>query len=45
MSIDALIAAINQDIATLRKSGKLAEILQKHGMDPSAAQPGQPRLL
>jgi len=41
----ALIKAINEDIATLRQSGKLAEILEKNGMDPSAADPGEPRLL
>jgi len=41
----ALIEAINEDIATLRESGKLAEILEANGMDPSAADPGEPRLL
>jgi len=41
----ALIEAINEDIAALRESGKLAEILEANGMDPSAADPGEPRLL
>jgi polar amino acid transport system substrate-binding protein len=41
----ALIAAVNEDIATLRQNGRLAEILEKHGMDASAADPGEPRLL
>jgi polar amino acid transport system substrate-binding protein len=41
----SLITAVNEDIAALRASGKLAEILKKHGMDASAAEPGQPRLL
>ncbi|TDO46387.1 polar amino acid transport system substrate-binding protein [Kribbella sp. VKM Ac-2527] len=40
-----LIKAVNEDIATLRKSGELAKILEKNGMDPSAADPGEPRLL
>lgn len=42
---DELAEAIDEDIATLRENGRLAEILEKHGMDPSAADPGEPRLL
>lgn len=42
---DALAKAVDEDIATLRENGRLAEILQAHGMDASAADPGKPRLL
>ncbi len=40
-----LVKAVDEDIATLRENGTLAKILEKHGMDPSAAEPGEPRLL
>lgn len=40
-----LLAALNETIAELRESGRLAEILKKNGLDPSAAEPGEPRLL
>lgn len=42
---DALAEAVDADIATLRENGRLAEILEDHGVDPSAAEPGEPRLL
>ena len=42
---DDLLAALNETIAELRESGRLAEILKKNGLDPSAAEPGEPRLL
>lgn len=42
---DDLAKAIDADIATLRENGRLAEILEDHGVDPSAAEPGEPRLL
>lgn len=40
-----LAKAVDEDIATLRANGRLAEILKNHGMDASAAEPGAPRLL
>lgn len=42
---DALLDALNDDIAKLRESGELAKILENHDLDPSAAEPGDPRLL
>ena len=41
----ALGAALDADIATLRANGSIAEILKAHGLDPSAADPGPPKLL
>lgn len=40
-----LLEAINDGVAELRESGRLAEILEAHGIDPSAAEPGEPRLM
>lgn len=40
-----LLAALNANIKELRESGRLAEILKKYGLDPSAAEPGEPRLM
>ena len=40
-----LLAALNANIKALRESGRLAEILKKYGLDPSAAEPGEPRLM
>lgn len=40
-----MLTAFNEDIATLRENGKLAEILKKHGLDPSAADVGKPTLI
>lgn len=40
-----MLTAFNEDIATLRENGKLAEILEKHGLDPSAAEVGEPALI
>lgn len=40
-----LLAALNANIKELRTNGRLAEILEKYGLDPSAAEPGEPRLL
>ncbi len=45
MGNTALIKAVNEDIAELRSSGELANILKKHDLDPSAADPGAPGLL
>lgn len=42
---DALLEALDATIAELRESGRLAEILEANGLDPSAAEPGDPRLL
>jgi polar amino acid transport system substrate-binding protein len=42
---DAMTTALDEDIAALRKSGRLAEILVAAGLDPSAAEPGEPRLI
>lgn len=40
-----LVAAFNDDVAELRKSGKLEEILVSFGFKPDAAEPGEPNLL
>ncbi len=40
-----LLAAINDDIAELHKTGKMAKILVKNGLDASAADTGAPRLI
>ena len=40
-----LLAAINEDIAELHKSGDLAKILTDNGLDASAADTGSPRLI
>ncbi len=42
---DAMTKALDEDIASLRKSGRLAEILVAAGLDASAAEPGEPRLI
>ncbi|MBV2185937.1 MAG: transporter substrate-binding domain-containing protein [Rhizobium sp.] len=42
---EAFSAAIDADIAELQKSGKIAEILAKHGLEASAADTGAPRLI
>lgn len=42
---DALLEALNATVEELRTSGRLAEILEENGLDPTAAEPGEPRLL
>lgn len=42
---EGLLTAINDGIAELRESGRLAEIMEEHDLDPSAAEPGEPRLI
>ncbi|MBE2275345.1 MAG: amino acid ABC transporter substrate-binding protein [Rhodobacteraceae bacterium] len=42
---DAMTTALDEDIAALRASGRLAEILVAAGLDASAAEPGEPRLI
>jgi polar amino acid transport system substrate-binding protein len=42
---EAFSAAIDADIAELHKTGKIAEILVKHGLEASAADTGEPRLI
>ncbi|WP_109474584.1 substrate-binding periplasmic protein [Ornithinimicrobium cavernae] len=42
---EGLLTAINEDIAELRESGRLAEILVEHDLDKSAAEPGEARLI
>jgi polar amino acid transport system substrate-binding protein len=42
---EALAKAINDDVAKLREDGTLADILKSNGLDPSAAEVGEPRLL
>ena len=42
---DALTKALDEDIAELHASGKIAEILQSHGIDPAVAETGEPYLL
>lgn len=41
----ALTNAINENIEDLRKDGTIAELLKKYGMDPSAAEVGEPGML
>jgi polar amino acid transport system substrate-binding protein len=40
-----LLAALNADLKTLRENGKLAEILKANGLDASAANTGEARLI
>lgn len=40
-----LTSAVNADLAEIRSSGKLVEILEKFGMPKSAADVGEPRLI
>lgn len=40
-----LLAAANATIAELQESGRMVEILKHYGMDPSAADVGEPRLI
>ncbi|MFV0434916.1 MAG: substrate-binding periplasmic protein [Leucobacter sp.] len=42
---DDLLAALNATIDRLRESGRLAEILEEHRLDPAAAEPGDPFLI
>lgn len=42
---DKLLKAFNEDIADLRENGVLGKIVSKHGLDESAAEPGEPRFL
>jgi polar amino acid transport system substrate-binding protein len=41
----ALGKALDEDIAALRADGSIAAILKAHGLNPSAADPGAPKLL
>lgn len=40
-----LLAAINEDIAELHESGEIVKILEKHDLDRSAADTGEPRFI
>lgn len=40
-----LTKALNENIAELREDGTIAELLKKYGMDPSAAEVGEPDML
>lgn len=42
---EEMIKAFNADIAELHKSGKIAEILKANGLEASAADVGEPRLI
>jgi polar amino acid transport system substrate-binding protein len=42
---DAMLAAFDEDIKLLHDNGKIAEILKNNGLDPSAAETGEPRLI
>lgn len=42
---DAMTAALADDVAALRASGRLAEILVAAGLDASAAETGEPRVI
>ncbi|MFJ6538401.1 ABC transporter substrate-binding protein [Paenarthrobacter sp. NPDC091711] len=42
---DALTKALNENIADLRKDGTIADLLKKYGMDPTAAEVGEPDML
>jgi len=41
----ALHEAVNADLATLREDGTIAQVLEDHGLDPAAAEAGEPRLI
>ena len=40
-----LLAAVNADLAEIRSSGKLVGVLEKFGLQKSAADVGNPRLI
>ncbi|MEU0119514.1 transporter substrate-binding domain-containing protein [Streptomyces bobili] len=40
-----MLKAVNEDVAALRSSGELAKILTKNGLEASAAEVGEPRLI
>lgn len=40
-----MLAGIDAAIKQLHENGKIAEILAAHGLDPSAAETGEPRLI
>lgn len=40
-----MLTAFDENIKFLRKSGKIAEILKNAGLDPTAAETGEPRLI
>ena len=42
---DAMLAAFDADIKHLHDTGRIAEILKDAGLDPSAAETGEPRLI
>ena len=42
---DEMLAALNEIIAEMHENGKMAEILEANGLDPSAADTGEPRLI
>ncbi len=42
---EEMLNAINEDIAELHKSGFIAKALEKYGLDGSASETGEPRLL
>ncbi len=42
---ESLLTAINENIISLRESGRLAEIMEENGLDPSAADPGPLNLI
>ena len=42
---DEMLAALNEIIAEMHENGKMAEILEANGLDASAADTGEPRLI
>lgn len=42
---DDLVQALNATITRLREEGRLKEIMEKNGLEPASADPGEPRLI
>ena len=45
MGNDGLGKALDDDLAAIHKSGEMADIMKSNGLDPSAANVGEPRLV
>ncbi|GAA1700050.1 amino acid ABC transporter substrate-binding protein [Mycolicibacterium murale] len=45
MNNPELFSAVSENIVTLRDNGRIAEILEENGLDPSAAEPGPLQLI
>ncbi len=42
---EALVQAVNDNLESMREDGTIAELLEKHGLDPSASEVGDLRLI